>query len=115
MTHTFGMEDIGCYADGANGHKHCRAMLSALLTTHGAVVSDELLASLRGDMPDDCWDEYEALEALNELCTEDVCFEFYEGDLVLMPIETDEHRRPGEQSPEEAVAGYDHSKDWNET
>lgn len=66
----------GCYADGAFGHDHCRARLATLIrqfvdlreydrTTH-PTASEDLLASLEGPMPDDAWDEIDALDLLSD-------------------------------------------------
>jgi hypothetical protein len=87
--------DTGCYADGALGHDHCRKVLAGLVEhlvgdyanghSHGEL---EFLAdSLRGPMPDDAWDEYEALNLLNDATPDDRIWLFWDGDLMLMPID----------------------------
>lgn len=96
-TYTFTESDIGCHADGAFGHDHCREVLADLLETFedtnpfarteftGKFAAQEVVNSLAGPMPDDAWDEYEALEILND-ATEPgcgLCWQFHESDLVL--------------------------------
>jgi hypothetical protein len=89
----FGLEDIGCFADGAFGHQHCRNTLANLVDyiDQRRLVSREfetLSRSLRGEMPEDAWDEYEALDLLNEHCDPRVAFAFEWGDLILGEVES---------------------------
>jgi hypothetical protein len=82
--------DVGCHADGAQGHQHVREILGALLGTslspEELTLAEPLVESLRGEMPDDCWDEHEALETLNQVCCDDSChFMLSQGDLLLVP------------------------------
>jgi hypothetical protein len=94
--------DAGCYADGAFGHQHCRETLASLVqgiaersNRWGAkswgVSIGELVDSLRGDMPDDAWDEDTALEILNEV-TEGAFWQFVDGDLCLIADDKSEAR-----------------------
>lgn len=81
--------ETGCYGDGALGHQHCREnladMLEGIIDAHPDVVS-----SLRNDMPDDAWDEDEALNLLNAaLPSDDTWWGFQDGDFGLWPIEDD--------------------------
>ena len=81
----FTAKDVGCYADGANGHEHTRKRLADLIWDWADV---ELRESLDGPMPDDAWDEEEALDLLNSRrCDEGVCFYFDSGDLILGPVD----------------------------
>lgn len=88
----FTAKDVGCYADGTFGHQHCRTALSNLVhglrrRTFGVRIDETLVASLIGGMPDDCWDEYEALNILNEHTAEGLVWTFENGDLLLTEIE----------------------------
>lgn len=72
---------LGCYADGAFGHDHVRRVLKDLVEETGG--SEDLVNSLQGAMPDDAWDEYEALDWLNEHAASEGCaWEFNCGDLI---------------------------------
>ena len=42
-------------------------------------------------MPDDAWDEYEALELLSEVCADGIYFDFRDGDLMLLGPESDDY------------------------
>lgn len=97
MTKPFTRHDVGCYADGAFGHQHCREVLADLLgnvpnsTAHGFLgepggTVDALQAALRSEMSDDAWEEDRALDALNSLCADDVYFVFENGDLLLLEV-----------------------------
>lgn len=98
-THKFGLADIGCFGDGAAGHDHIRRKLrTALLTAHKSMrCSIELNAqigdvaeSLLGEMPDDAWDEQDALDILNcEACEDGVLFVLEGGDLLLTTMDID--------------------------
>lgn len=77
---TFTKNDIGCYADSGFGHDHVRSMLSMLVLDAGR---EDLAELLLGDMSDDASEEDEALDVLNELCSENVYFDFHDGDLML--------------------------------
>ena len=77
----------GCYGDGALGHQHCRESLAseyAMLDTP----DQEVIASLHEPMPDDAWDEHEALAGLNDsLDNVTLYWGFQDGDFGLWPIE----------------------------
>ena len=84
----FTFEATGCHADGALGHQHCRDALAGLLrdvfpTEHA------LFISLGGNMPDDAWDEEEALELLNltSVTAEGLSWGFRYGDFGLWSAE----------------------------
>lgn len=86
--------EVGCYADGCYGHERCRHRLYELTRNalqrsfrYDAAKHGALLASLQGAMPDDAWDENEALDILNQFCADDVCFTFQDGNLVLSTTE----------------------------
>lgn len=98
-------KSLGCFqsiviADGRFGHTHLRRCLAGLLNRLFATGEDNapwmsrdmqpIYDSLLGEMPDDAWDENEALDLLNELaCDESVFFEFSDGDLVLSEQESE--------------------------
>lgn len=72
--------DVGCYADGANGHDYVRSRLATMVRPYQA----QLAEALNTTPSDDHWEEDEALEALNnEACEGDVYFTFDGGDLIL--------------------------------
>ena len=78
--------NVGCYADGANGHDHARRVLVTLLAECGVISNEriELIEALRAPMSDDASEEYEVLDILNaELC-DGVFFDFVGGDLLLL-------------------------------
>lgn len=81
--------DVGCFADGAFGHQYCRERLADAVETlmvrrNGhQIATPALVASLRGEMPDDAWDEDEALSFLQGHTAEGLTWEFIDGDLVL--------------------------------
>ena len=100
----YGLEQIGCYADGTFGHDHIRSKLSVLLKELTCTVTDSgdwrqygaedylpildaaksLLADLDGDPSDDFSEEDDAIALLNEHATDDtVLFGMFEGDLML--------------------------------
>ena len=45
--------------------------------------SNAVVVSLRGDMPDDAWDETEALDILNAHTEDGAYWELHDGDLLL--------------------------------
>ncbi len=68
---------IGCYGDGALGHKHTRKACANVLEHYAKGKSEADLRSnmvtvevvvkmLRGTMSDDAWEEYQACEWLND-------------------------------------------------
>lgn len=93
--------DVGCYADGTFGHQHCRSVLADLVqniarranrtsaSTFPVCSMSDLERSLRSDMPDDAWDEFDAIDILNGYCADGVAFEFVGGDLVLMALDNE--------------------------
>lgn len=96
----FVKDDFGCYADGANGHNYVRRRIADLLEdayrekwsgtekgirwSSSAKEIGEVWKSLRGEMPDDAWDENEAIELLNARCEEGIHFDFHDGDFCLI-------------------------------
>lgn len=90
----FTIHGIGCFADGVYGHQHCREKLAELLdqvdagricTEEETQLAEDISNSLRGSMPDDCWDEEAAIEILNKETDGRCHFEFVDGDLLLVP------------------------------
>lgn len=75
-----GYADGGCYADGARGHAHVREVLHDMM--EGLNADPALVHSLARTMPDDAWDEIEAIEVLNDH-TQNGHFELHDGDLIL--------------------------------
>lgn len=73
----------GCYADGAAGWRHVRDVLADMAEAAGA--DSELVASLRGPMPDDACDEDEALNVLQARTKDGLIWVFDSGDLLLLP------------------------------
>ncbi len=92
--------DLGCYADGALGHDHIRSQL-ALLVQEVDGFDPDLAESLRGEMPDDAWDEDEALNLLNSHTAEGLVWTFEGGDLLLLTVEDEYQRDEDPDSPEE--------------
>lgn len=93
--------DCGCHADGTFGHGYVRGRLAELVDgiTTGLGSIDALVVrdSLRGPMPDDAWDEEEALDLLDRVTAEGFCWSFRDGDLLLTaegngPWDTPEER-----------------------
>jgi len=82
----FTKADIGCYSDSVNGHEWLRQRLASMVQECDA----EIAKSLRGEMPDDSWDEDAALDLLNEHTDNDLVWTFYDGNLMLTPIEDNE-------------------------
>ncbi len=74
------LSDVGCYADGTFGQAHLRARLAELI--HGC--DEEVIAALKGDSSDDCWEEDAALDLLNEHTSENCSWTFEQGDLLLV-------------------------------
>lgn len=73
-------DDAGCYGEGALGHQHVRDTLASLI---GGTADRELIDSLRKTWPDDCWDEYKALDLLNDHTQEPAYWDLWDGDLML--------------------------------
>jgi hypothetical protein len=94
------LTDTGCYADGAHGHKHIRAVLAENLTMlyrhhprggegiHWIKVQ-HIVDALAGDPSDDIWEEIEAIEWMNKQCEPGCLFEMIDGDLMLAEEETE--------------------------
>lgn len=76
----FEHSEIGCYADGTFGHVHVRSKLANLIESF----DPKLAESLQGEMPDDAWDEDEALEILQKETHDDLTWVFDSGDLLLV-------------------------------
>ena len=79
----------GCYADGAFGIQHVRDTLAWMLEECG-VTDRKLLESLRGEMPDDAWDEYEALSELDARSPEGWGWWLEAGDLMFGPLDMED-------------------------
>lgn len=89
--------DLGCYGDGANGHQHTRERCAGLiedyanalqLAPRAASETAALVASLRGEMPDDASDELDAEEWLNDrVAHADAWWGWQDGDFGLWPCD----------------------------
>ena len=88
----FTLKNIGCYADGAFGHKHIRETLVREIETlrqrtgsrrFDSQKMHDMLVALRGEMSDDASEEDEAIDVLNEYCADGVHFSMIDGDLML--------------------------------
>ncbi len=83
-TKRFTAGDVGCYADGAFGHRHIRDVLIGLLENNGGgTYPVDLCNDLMGPMSDDASEEDEALDVLNSRC-DGVYFTMSNGDLLLV-------------------------------
>ena len=84
----FSTQDLGCYGDGTLGHDHIRSRLAELVeSVDGGMRSEsamEVMASLDGTMPDDAWDEDEAIEFLNSATEDGAQWILDGGDLLLV-------------------------------
>ena len=90
----YGLEQVGCYADGTFGHDYVRSSLALLL--HGftgrwnktvMLSAESLMDELCADPSDDFSEEDDAIALLNEHATDGtVYFGMFEGDLVLASI-----------------------------
>ena len=80
--------DLGCHGDGTFGHDHIRYRLAELVDAVDGFIGNEaameLIASLQGEMPDDAWDEDEALELLNSVTEDGAQWILDGGDLLLV-------------------------------
>ena len=72
-----------CWIDGAFGHEYVRQSLWSEVDMLNTGNQTELVRSLRGPMPDDAWDEDEAIEYLNGYC-QGCYFTFSDGDVLLV-------------------------------
>ena len=79
----FTIANVGCYADGANGHNHLRSVLANLLEDITDDSSVVLVESLRGPMPDDCGDELDALDILQDATDSRLTWTLDNGELML--------------------------------
>ena len=76
--------DTGCHADGTFGHSHIRTALAGLIGGYTCNKSNEAYDSLSKPMPDDAWDEDEALEILQSHTEPGLIWLMDSGDLMLM-------------------------------
>ena len=74
------LADRGCWADGAFGHEHLRAVLSGMVADLG---NADLASELEGWPSDDMSEEDEALALLQEYTDEGLSWAFQDGDLIL--------------------------------
>lgn len=82
----FNAEDCGCHGDGTFGHGYIRSRLAELVDgCENAAIVDRFAvgSSLRGAMPDDAWDEEEALDILNAETAEGYEWTLHEGSVFL--------------------------------
>ena len=77
----FTSKDVGCHADGTFGHQHCREKLSKLIQQLPG--SDPTAFSLVCRIPDDAWDERQAMKILQSHTDDGLVWEFRDGDLML--------------------------------
>jgi hypothetical protein len=91
MSNAFTIDDIGCYADGTFGHGGIRGRLAELVEAVDGGIGNpeslELVESLGGSMPDDCWDEDRAIELLDEATADGLEWRIDAGDLLLCEME----------------------------
>jgi hypothetical protein len=86
MRHRFTEIDVGCFADGAQGHRYVRHTLADLVDSLGDAA---LAKSLRNydAAPDDLSDEDAALDLLHEHTAPGLVWGFVDGDLMLLTDE----------------------------
>jgi hypothetical protein len=79
-------EAPACWGDGVHGWEHIREVMAKLLilTFEPDAERDGLVKSLNGPMPDDVWDELDALDALNEATEDGSFWGLFDGDLIHM-------------------------------
>ena len=75
----------GCYADGTFGHDYVRGSLRGLLESYIPDCDPKVLESLASAMPDDAWDEDEAMGLLNTKAPDGMCWGLLGGDLMYGP------------------------------
>lgn len=80
-TRTFDKTEMGLWFDGALGHEYLRERLACVVEYFGGDAS--LVESLNGPMPDDAWDEDDALEYVNGHGV-DVYLAFVDGDIMCL-------------------------------
>ncbi len=89
MEYAFTQDDVGCYADGANGSEHRRAVLAEMLAgltglgTAEAVECANLIKELAGEPSDDYSEEDNAIAILQEHTEPGLVWLMHDGDLVL--------------------------------
>lgn len=98
----FTLDQTGLFADGSGGHHRIRVCLGNLLANmyrhhprggegiHWKEV-EPIVRSLDNEKPDDCNDEYEAIDWLNKMCEEGCHFELMDGDLMLIDETRDDY------------------------
>jgi len=90
-----GLEDCGCFGDGALGHEHTRRRCADALAAFCAMAGHQdevraLSAALRDDMSDDAHEEDEACELLEQCVpVEGASWGWRDGDFGLWPIESE--------------------------
>ena len=83
----FTTKDIGCHADSCHGHANIRARLGDYIERIIPEGSNpELLNSLRSedDYPDDLSDEEDAIDILQSVTDDGLCWIMDSGDLLLV-------------------------------
>ncbi len=83
MSKIFTSKDIGCYADGANGQDHRRAILWELLDNLGDKRKLPLMAELKQKPSDGYGEEVDSIELLQDYTEEGLVW-VQDGDLLLM-------------------------------
>lgn len=85
------IDNIGCYGDGGCGHAHVRERLAGIISCLLDLNVRNIREALYAEPSDDLWEEDAALDYANdELCDDNVCFTFYNGDLMLVSNEEEE-------------------------
>ncbi len=97
MKTVFTKEDVGCFADCANGEEHRRQRIAELLTVVTKNVKpmeplrkiqiSQVYASLQDEPLDDYSDENDAIDILNDYTEEGYTWEMVDGDLLLINID----------------------------
>ena len=91
IKHLWDISDVGCWGDGALGHKHVRHQLAGLVLECDKV---DLYHELLQNPSDDLGEEDEALDTLNDR-TYNAVWCFREGDLLLLSKEEVENDNSG--------------------
>ena len=84
----YGRSDVGCYADGAGGQEHIRAVLADILGYFRKTSEIRaLIAELEDEPSDDMSEEDDAIELLNSITAEGFSWGMSNGDLMLLSNE----------------------------
>lgn len=91
QTVKFHRENAGCYADHVHGWNHVRDVLRGLVESlpDESPEKEEIVEALQEEASDDAWEEYAAVDLLNEYCDEG-CYWIIDQDLFLVDSGKDE-------------------------